>query len=113
MCASRLAKTVGIPWRCRELISRIRGYIASVCEPRVSTAPLWQPTTVLTPPQLTLTVELGARKVVYTFSSPSAIPQPNTLVIRLTDELPHIRRVELDATDVIATIFSNVSFTGK
>ena len=40
------------------------------------------------------------------------IPQPDRLVTRPTDELRWIRRVELDAKDVIAAIFSNVSFTG-
>ena len=43
------------------------------------------------------------------------IPQPDRwdrLVSRPTDELRWIRRVELDAIDVIAAIFSNVSFTG-
>ena len=40
------------------------------------------------------------------------IPQPDRLVTRPTDELRWIRRVELDAIDVIAAIFSNVSFTG-
>ena len=40
------------------------------------------------------------------------IPQPDRLVTRPTDELRWIRRVELDATDGIAAIFSNVSFTG-
>ena len=36
------------------------------------------------------------------------IPQPDRLVTRPTDELRWIRRVELDATDGIAAIFSNV-----
>ena len=40
------------------------------------------------------------------------IPQPDRLVTRPTDELRWIRRVELDANDAIAAIFSNVSFTG-
>ena len=40
------------------------------------------------------------------------IPQPDRLVPRPTDELRWIRRVELDATDGIAAIFSTVSFTG-
>ena len=40
------------------------------------------------------------------------IPQPDRLVTRPTDELRWIRRVELDATDPTAAIFSNVSFTG-
>ena len=40
------------------------------------------------------------------------IPQPDRIVSRPTDELRWIRRVELDAIDVIAAIFSNVSFTG-
>ena len=40
------------------------------------------------------------------------IPQPDRLVTRPTDELRWIRRVELDAIDAIAAIFSNVSFTG-
>ena len=41
------------------------------------------------------------------------IPQPNAVVPRPSDELPRIRRVELDAGDAIAAIFSNVSFTGN
>ena len=40
------------------------------------------------------------------------IPQPDRLVTRPTDELRWIRRVELDAMDPTAAIFSNVSFTG-
>ena len=40
------------------------------------------------------------------------IPQPDRLVMRPTDDLRWIRRVELDAIDAIASIFSNVSFTG-
>ena len=41
------------------------------------------------------------------------IPQANRLVIRPTDELPWICRVEMDATDPFAAIVSNVSFTGN
>jgi hypothetical protein len=41
------------------------------------------------------------------------IPQPNAVVPRPSDELSRIRRVELDAGDTIAAIFSNVSFTGN
>ena len=41
------------------------------------------------------------------------IPQADRLVIRPTDELPRIRRVEMDATDRTAAIVSNVSFTGN
>ena len=37
------------------------------------------------------------------------IPQADRLVIRRTDEKLRIRGAELDATDVIAAIFSNVS----
>ena len=40
------------------------------------------------------------------------IPQADRLVIRPTDELRWICRVEMDATDPIAAIVSNVSFTG-
>jgi hypothetical protein len=39
------------------------------------------------------------------------IPQPNAVVVRPTDELPRIRRVELKAGDAFAAIFSNVRFT--
>jgi hypothetical protein len=38
------------------------------------------------------------------------IPQADRLVTRPTDELRWIRRVEMDATDRIAAIVSNVSF---
>ena len=38
------------------------------------------------------------------------IPQPDRLVTRPTDELRWIRRVELDAPDPRAAIFSNVRF---
>jgi hypothetical protein len=41
------------------------------------------------------------------------IPQADRLVARPTDELPRIRWVELDAKDIIAAIFANVSFTCK
>ena len=41
------------------------------------------------------------------------IPQADRLVTRPTDELRWIRRVEMDATDRIAAIVSNVSFTGN
>ncbi len=41
------------------------------------------------------------------------IPQADRLVIRPTDELRWIRRVEMDATDPTAAIVSNVSFTGN
>ena len=41
------------------------------------------------------------------------IPQADRLVIRPTDELRWICRVEMDATDRIAAIVSNVSFTGN
>ena len=41
------------------------------------------------------------------------IPQADRLVIRPTDELRWIRRVEMDATNPIAAIVSNVSFTGN
>ena len=41
------------------------------------------------------------------------IPQADRLVTRPTDELRWIRRVEMDATDHIAAIVSNVSFTGN
>ena len=41
------------------------------------------------------------------------IPQADRLVIRPTDELRWIRRVEMDATNPIAVIVSNVSFTGN
>ena len=41
------------------------------------------------------------------------IPQADRLVIRPTDELPRIGRVEMDATDLTAAIVSNVSFTGN
>jgi hypothetical protein len=41
------------------------------------------------------------------------IPQADRLVIRPTDELRWIRRVEMDATDRSATIVSDVSFTGN
>jgi hypothetical protein len=41
------------------------------------------------------------------------IPEPNTVVNRPTDELPCIRRVELDATDARAATFSNVSFASN
>ena len=41
------------------------------------------------------------------------IPQADRLVIRPTDKLPRIRRVEMDATDRTAAIVSNVSFTGN
>ncbi len=36
------------------------------------------------------------------------IPQADRLVIRPTDELPRICRVEMDATDPIAAIFGSV-----
>ncbi len=39
------------------------------------------------------------------------IPQADRLVIRPTDELRSICRVEKDAVDLTATIVSNVSFT--
>jgi len=39
------------------------------------------------------------------------IPQQDRLVTRPTDELRWIRRVELDAGDIPAAIFSNVSFS--
>ena len=39
------------------------------------------------------------------------IPQPDRLVTRPTDELRWIRRVELDAGDIPAAIFSNVRFS--
>jgi hypothetical protein len=38
------------------------------------------------------------------------IPQADRLVIRPTDELRWIRRVEMDATDPTAAIVSNVSY---
>ena len=41
------------------------------------------------------------------------IPQADRLVIRPTDELQRIRRVEMDAGDRTAAIVSNVSFTGN
>ena len=41
------------------------------------------------------------------------IPQADRLVIRPTDELRWIRRVEMDAVDRTAVIVSNVSFTGN
>ena len=41
------------------------------------------------------------------------IPQPDRLVMRPTDELRWIRRVEPDGKDPIAAIVSNVSFTGN
>ena len=41
------------------------------------------------------------------------IPQADRLVIRPTDKLPRIRRVEMDAIDHTAAIVSNVSFTGN
>ena len=41
------------------------------------------------------------------------IPQPDRVVIRPTDELRWIRRVEMDATNQIAAIVSNVSFSGN
>ena len=41
------------------------------------------------------------------------IPQADRLVIRPTDELRWIRRVEMDAIDRTAAIVSNVSFTGN
>ena len=41
------------------------------------------------------------------------IPQADRLVIRPTDELRWIRRVEMDAVDRTAAIVSNVSFTGN
>ena len=41
------------------------------------------------------------------------IPQADRLVIRPTDKLPRIGRVEMDATDPIAAIVSIVSFTGN
>jgi hypothetical protein len=39
----------------------------------------------------------------------SDAPQLDCVVIRPTDELPHITWVELDAGDDVAAIFSNVS----
>jgi hypothetical protein len=41
------------------------------------------------------------------------IPQADRRVTRPTDELPRIRRVEMDARDLLAAIVSNVSFTGN
>ena len=41
------------------------------------------------------------------------IPQADRLVIRPTDELRWICRVEMDAVDLIAAIVSTVSFTGN
>ena len=41
------------------------------------------------------------------------IPQADRHVIRPTDELRWIRRVEMDAIDPTAAIVSNVSFTGN
>ena len=41
------------------------------------------------------------------------IPQADRVVIRPTDKLPRIGRVEMDATDRTAAIVSNVSFTGN
>ena len=41
------------------------------------------------------------------------IPQADRLVIRPTDELPRIGRVEMHAKDPLAAIVSNVSFTGN
>ncbi len=41
------------------------------------------------------------------------IPQADCLVLRPTDELRWIRRVEMDAVDLTAAIVSNVSFTGN
>ncbi len=41
------------------------------------------------------------------------IPQADRLVIRPTDELRWIRRVEMDAIDLTAASVSNVSFTGN
>jgi hypothetical protein len=38
-------------------------------------------------------------------------PDFDGFVPRASDELPRILRVELDAKDAIAAIFSNVSFT--
>ena len=42
----------------------------------------------------------------------SHIPQPDRAVARPTDKQGGIRRIETDATDERAAIFSNVSFTG-
>ena len=41
------------------------------------------------------------------------IPQADRVVIRPTDKLPRIRRVEMDAGDNTAAIVPNVSFTGN
>jgi hypothetical protein len=40
-------------------------------------------------------------------------PQFDGVVLRPSDELPRIHRVELDTKDGKAAIFSNVSFTGN
>jgi hypothetical protein len=40
-------------------------------------------------------------------------PQFDGVVLRPSDKLHRIRRVELDAKDARAAIFSNVSFTGN
>ena len=40
-------------------------------------------------------------------------PHLDGLVPRPSDELPRIRRIELEAGDALAAIFSHVSFTGN
>ena len=56
-----------------------------------------------------LPVTLELLELLATFN----IPQADRLVIRPTDELRWICRVEMDATDRSAAIVSNVSFTGN
>ena len=59
--------------------------------------------------KMRLPVTLELHELLATFN----IPQADRLVMRPTDELRWICRVEMDATDVIAALVSNVSFTGN
>ena len=59
--------------------------------------------------KIRLPVTLELLELLATFN----IPQANRLVIRPTDELRWICRVEMDAVDLIAAIVSTVSFTGN
>ncbi len=55
----------------------------------------------------------GGQIRTHVFLATVNIPQADRLVIRPTDKLPRIGRVEMDATDPKAAIVSNVSFTGN
>ncbi len=111
--AARKNLAVGRPGNCIDTIAAIFSNVREhICNGRLRLSPL---NLRLSPPDRGRIATLRKMRSPVALEhlellATSKIPQADRLVIRRTDEQLRIRGAELDATDVIAAISSNVRF---